>query len=364
MSSKAIRMFKAPDMTDATTNEMIGESATAVLELPLEESAAEKKKAQTDVREWTRLQEFAQGQIDKFLQLVPSVLRDEDHLATHKLRVTCRRVEHVLDLLYPKPRPGYAREFQRNVKRCRHAVGEIRNCDVLLSLCESSIARHDSDREAWQAALEYLKDRRARHTPKVLKELGGIEFSSHYLKIKRDLNSAVVSVDGSNPHETNGNGRKHWDVELMRRSLALSAAQRWRIFEAEVAKSRRNPCEPVIHGVRIAAKRLKYVVELMTELDIAGSPEILAWITTVQHAIGEWHDLEVLEHMMLKVLAHKKFLRGRRELVSPIEKLILKNKAIKLTSEESFARMTSASSEYRNAQLWIGGLRSTARPRN
>src|SRR5881296_1043925 len=87
-----------------------------------------------------------------------------------------------------------------------------------------------------------------------------------------------------------------------------------------------EPRAPVVHGVRIAAKRLRYLIEVFEEFKVAGSAEALAWLRCLQQHLGDWHDFEVLEELMIEMVARPAFLRDHLELALGVEKLILKNR--------------------------------------
>src|SRR5579864_7327982 len=89
--------------------------------------------------EWTKLRKIALRQMDKFIDLLPVVLRNEDLTAVNRMRVTCRRLEEILDLIYVKPRPGHIKKLRRRLKLCRHTLGKLRNCDALLEVANNAI---------------------------------------------------------------------------------------------------------------------------------------------------------------------------------------------------------------------------------
>jgi len=71
---------------------------------PVEESAAAR-----DEEEWKKVRELAQKQLDRFMSFEPKVLRGDDPEAIHDMRVASRRLQQILDLVYPKPRSRDAR---------------------------------------------------------------------------------------------------------------------------------------------------------------------------------------------------------------------------------------------------------------
>lgn len=343
------------------TSQITGSSALTVLDPPTVQPRSGVGVPNQEPWQWARLRKLARHQMDKLLSLVPEVLRDDSRMAVHKLRVTSRRVEQILDLLYPKLRPRHIRKLRRNVKRCRRAVGELRDCDVLLSLAKDSITHASAvDKHAWEAVSDYLIRRRSRKAPSVFRNVSRIKLAPSYIELRNDLDSSTISSSMVSKREVAKLG-SDWGPGLVRLRLVRSLERRWRELDAAMQESRCEPSEAVIHGVRIATKRLRYLVEVTEKFDIAGSSEVLGWLRTVQQAIGEWHDLEVLQHMMSRMLVRDVSLRDRPELVRQIEKLVYQNREIKRAAEAKFASMTRNSIGYRNAQKWVAGrLRSPA----
>jgi CHAD domain-containing protein len=287
--------------------------------------------------------------------LVPRVLEDKDSDAAHKMRVASRRLEQILLLIYSKPLPAYARKLRREAKRSRRMLGDLADCDVLLQIAERSLA-HDPtrDADAWKALARFLEQRRTRIVSRILPRLKQIDFVPLVAKFERDLEDSGVRL------RVHCNGRLQAlspakAEQIVRQRTLHSLAHLWREFESMVEESQEDPCEKVIHGVRIKTKRLRNLVEVMKKLGTAGSPETLTRLRDLQRAIGEWHDMEVLEHRTSKMLLHKKFVREHLELAVEIEQLFLRNREIKRASEEEFRRMTINSQDYQEIKNWVAG---------
>ena len=90
---------------------------------------------------WQRVPELARRQLDILISLQPKVLRGDDPDAIHDMRVASRRLQQILDLLYPKPRPQKIRKLRRIIRRARTTLSGVRNCDVLLQRVEKLLAR-------------------------------------------------------------------------------------------------------------------------------------------------------------------------------------------------------------------------------
>ena len=114
--------------------------------------------------------------------------------------------------------------------------------------------------------------------------------------------------------------------------------------------------------MRIAAKRVRYLVEVLSEFDVAGSAEVLDWLRKLQQHLGDWHDLEVLEQMLVEMVARPKFLRNHLDIAIRVEKLVLRNRTAKKRYVEKYFRMTLDSPESRFLNEWVGNLLAAGAP--
>lgn len=299
--------------------------------------------------EWTKLRKLALRRMDKFIELVPVVLRDDDLTAVNRMRVYCRRLEEVLDLIYVKPRPSHIKKLRRRMELCRRTLGKLRNCDALLAAADNSIANRHPDGAAWQALREHLQSIRAQTAARTLEKLGRVNLSVPYLRLKRDL---TLGPDEATNYE-HGNGTElHPEVAVIYARIIRSLDRHWRDFTDAVEKSHHDPCEHVIHGMRIAAKRLRYLAEVMNKLHIDGSIEALNWLKTLQRTIGIWHDLEIMERVLREIVRGKTF-HGDQMMAAQIDRVIRHNREIKKASTQRFFQMTRHSREYLQVKQWV-----------
>jgi CHAD domain-containing protein len=105
--------------------------------------------------------------------------------------------------------------------------------------------------------------------------------------------------------------------------------------------------------VRIAAKRVRYLIEVIREFNVAGAARTLARLRALQQLLGDWHDLEVLEQMMIEMLARPQFLRDHLELAMGVERLILRIRRHKQTHRQRYFRMTRDSEVYQQMRDWV-----------
>ena len=298
---------------------------------------------------WAKVRKIALRQMDKFIDLLPPVLRHEDLTAVNEMRVSCRRLEEILDLIYGKPRPGHIKKLRRRLQLCRRTLGELRNCDALLAVADNAVATRRTETDAWKALSEYLRPLRARTAVVTLQKLGHLNLATPYLRIKRDF-------DLSNEQRLNQGVTKEKsqaETAIVYQRVVNSLASRWREFAVAVERSHDDPCEHVIHRMRIAAKRLRYLTEVMGKLHIAGSTETLNWLKSLQGTIGVWHDLEIMERMLREIVTHRKSFKVEHLTAEHITRLIHHNSLIKKKSADMFFQMTRKSDHYLQVKRWV-----------
>jgi CHAD domain-containing protein len=306
--------------------------------------------------EWAKLRKMTLKQMDKFMALVPLVLRDEDLTSVNGIRITCRRLEQILELVYAKPRPRHIKRLRRRLKLCRQTLGTLRNCEAMLAWAERSIAGNDPYMEAWRGLREYLCSRRRPTAQQSLEKLGRVNVALPYLRIKRDLAMDTDQLRGSNGGIAN---LALTPAELVRQQITRSLRHRWRELEARLDRSHTDPSTHVVHGVRIAAKRLRCLIEVMSKLHMEGSAEVMEWLKSLQKTIGLWHDLEILEKMLRGILLNRESLRMSAAVTIQIEDLIQNNRTIKKASSQQFFMMTRRSADFDNVKKWVDGILHT-----
>jgi CHAD domain-containing protein len=297
-----------------------------------------------------KVRDLALRQLNRFISYEAKVLKGDDADAIHDMRVSSRRLQQVLDLLYPKPRPQELRRMRRQIRRCRVALGDVRNGDVLLELVGKSLGRKRSAwREAGTAVQHYLLMRRSESFLRAMRKIGKINLAVFYVNLKEFL-LRDKAHDHPADHHHHGAGGARTGIA---RDLTTALESTWNRFEEQVAESHRHPRPEVIHGARIATKRLRYLLEVYHEFGVAGSADALAWLRQLQKHLGDWHDLEVLEQMMVEMVARPEFLREHLSLAMEVEKLILRNRKNKATLEEKYSRMSRESADIRRLKEWV-----------
>jgi CHAD domain-containing protein len=303
--------------------------------------------AQAASREWEKVRQLALKHLDRFISLESKVLQGNDREAIHDMRVASRRLQQVLDLIYPPPARGISR-LRRKIRRSRRVLSEVRNCDVQLDRVESVLAsKRVTHRRAWEAVRLYLTERRGKAFDKALSRLSKVNLAVFYVRLKSHLNSNGVQT------RSESESRVALPTEEFYQRIHQGLEKVWGDFETRIEDSHHDSQPGVIHGARIAAKRLRYAVEVIREFNVPGTDATLNWLRSLQQQLGDWHDLEILEDMMIEMVARPAFLRGHLEVAMEVEKLILRNRTVKKTYLERYARMTRDAAGIERVRHWV-----------
>jgi CHAD domain-containing protein len=212
-----------------------------------------------------------------------------------------------------------------------------------------------SDREAWTAVKQHLQERRSESFSRAIRKLSKVNLAVFYMRAKEILDRLKPTPDQDHgSHPLVQPDRPALEPFPARLTQALVVA--WREFEKQVAASHRETTTPSIHAARICAKRLRYLLEVVNQFGIPGSSGALTWLRKIQQHLGDWHDMEVLEEMIIEMIAKPEFLRDQLPLAMATEKLILRNRTIKRGFREKYFQMTLDLPNYQGIKNWAEGL--------
>jgi CHAD domain-containing protein len=189
----------------------------------------------------------------------------------HDLRVALRRLEEVTRLFGPLLPERAVRRLRRRSRSIRWSLGPVRSADVTTGLLREIERTAKPDlrpsvrrlRRAAAGRARRLREKKSRAMP----DLGP------RLRILRK--------------------RLPGDGAALRRGAARVLEQR----VAEVAEARRGCARggrDAFHDLRIAARRLRYVLEAIGEMGYAGTEGAIAGARRLQERLGRLRDEELL----------------------------------------------------------------------
>jgi CHAD domain-containing protein len=245
------------------------------------------------------------------LQKYHAAALDSDEVeAIHKLRVTTRKLQASLDLLEIGEDKKGIGKLKKRLRNLRRKLSEVRNYDVFLILLEQEAADRGSLHYPFESLKRELKHRRKVRSAKIRKPIQSV-------KIDDFAKSLGLSLKPQEDHPGKA------DDEAQSQSLSLAhIADHQAILQhtadridqrldeflllARQALPTTHPEE--LHQLRIAAKRLRYLLELASETGYDGSVAALNWLRALQDRIGDWHDLEAIEAEIINIVSRKKFI--------------------------------------------------------
>ena len=222
-----------------------------------------------------------------------------DTEGVHDMRVASRRLRSALkDFLPHVRRRGRFDEAREGLKRLARALGEVRDQDVAIGELEK--LRQDAPPEALAGLEQIMAERVGRRAEArerlerslTEKALGGLreEFEGALEDATRQKRRRKKGREGEGDGGDGGHesGRSKSFRELGR-AVILHA---WEELEG-LSRSLYRPLKPRrLHKMRIAAKRLRYALELFAPCYGGATKAFAEEVAELQGALGELHDCD------------------------------------------------------------------------
>jgi CHAD domain-containing protein len=202
--------------------------------------------------------------------------------AVHDARVATRRLREVVPIVTVGHEDRKSARLRRRLRKLTRALGPVRELDVASKLFDDREGRRRSPGVA--ALRRHLRDERdkaferlerAFDRPRAERLLARLGKLDEHLREGPDMASDA-------------------DLERARRALADSAIERARQLGDAIAASGAIFIVERVHAVRIAAKRLRYALELAGELRLVPTGALVSRLRRIQDVLGDLHDLDVL----------------------------------------------------------------------
>jgi CHAD domain-containing protein len=231
--------------------------------------------------------------VKKFVALAPEVSADSSPKTVHDVRVWSRRLQQAVSTLFPKPRSGKVRRLRRTPRRIRRALGEWRNCDVLLEMVakQQRHTRSESKRRAWALVRDYLMQKRSKEVVRAGKKLLREDLGNYAARAQRLL--------AQSPEE---------GAEILLKRLRDSVEGAWTEWQSALTRAQETRAVADLHAFRIATKVLRYRTELLYDLGYRDVKVQLKWLADLQEVLGVWHDRQVLHQAVAEALGRAEFL--------------------------------------------------------
>jgi CHAD domain-containing protein len=217
-----------------------------------------------------------------------------DGRGVHQARVATRRLREVTPVAIDV-RHGRGARLMRRLRRLTRAVGPVplgpvRELDVALTLVDArAVGRSAPGAVALRAHLTALRAEAFESLTDVWDSARARRLLAKLMRLRDEARAEPVTADGAlRPR--------------VRRALTQGLLDRAKALRRAVDDSGALLIVERIHAVRIAAKRLRYALELAGELQLLRTAALVSSLRAVQDALGELHDLDVLRRHAARVL--------------------------------------------------------------
>jgi CHAD domain-containing protein len=282
------------------------------------------------------LTRLVRNRLKKFVTLAPQVRANAEAIIIHDARVWSRRLQQAIDALFPKPRTAKVRRLRRTPRRIRRALGEWRNCDVLLEIVAHRRTRSDAKRQAWALVRDYLSQKRAKEVARASKRLLREDLGDYAARAERVLRQAA----DENP-------------DILMQRLGDSVQQSQIAWQASLSRARETRAASDLHGLRIATKVLRYRTELLYALGVKHLKPKLKWLAALQEVLGVWHDRQVFHRAVAEALARAEVLLSETQAVRILLLELEKERSLQAKEVEKIFRLAIEPAE--NHQMESSG---------
>jgi CHAD domain-containing protein len=203
-----------------------------------------------------------------------------DVSAVHKARVASRRLREAVPVVLTDVPARKAKRLARGFRRITRALGPVREIDVTIGVLETTATRFPEAAASLQVVADHLHAERDRRREEMLGRLENVDADRLVSKVD------TIGGTASQPAAV--------ALSVSRAVLAVRMVRRARDLHQAVAAAGALYAPEPLHAVRIAAKKLRYAMELARELRLVPSRRPLRQLEHMQDTLGQLHDLQIL----------------------------------------------------------------------
>jgi CHAD domain-containing protein len=233
-------------------------------------------------RETTRLLQRLSRALKRHL---PAAVKGNDR-GVHQARVTTRRLREAVPVLATGLKGSKAGKAGRKIRRLTRALGTVRELDVTLALLDELARSPHVPRNAVEDVRACVVAERDAKRKVMLERLERVDAG----KLDRRLESVGVALQ-----EATG--------EPWRKALAARLLKRGRHLSEAMDAAGHMYAPERLHVVRIAAKKLRYGLELAADSGVTEAAAHVRTLKRAQDMLGKLHDLQVLQAHVAAVQA-------------------------------------------------------------
>jgi CHAD domain-containing protein len=198
--------------------------------------------------------------------------------AIHQARVATRRVRAALPIV---TRGSRRRKLKKSFTRVTRALGGVRELDVAVLTLDELVSDPSVPTEGLVQLRGILQEERQR----LYSEMNAI---LQHVDLDRLQRKTLAAAERDAEHDS-----EQSDLKRLK-SVIKRAGKRALDLQAAIENAGNIYLADRLHQVRIAVKKLRYVLEIARELSRSRASARIRMLKNVQDLLGRMHDLEVL----------------------------------------------------------------------
>lgn len=239
---------------------------------------------------WVAARTLLAIRVDDFFRRWKKVRETFDPEDIHDLRVSSRRLREGLLLFTPNYPPDAVSRVVKKVRKVTRILGQMRNTDeALIFFRELSEELDSPSRESLAALIALFEEQRNGERKKLKEGLSALDPAAMNSLFTRTVNSPRLFSplpNGIDPFMHLSAFARESMEQRLADLLALVPAAR---DEENIAAQ---------HQLRIAVKRYRYRLEIISFLIASGYEELYGEVKNYQETLGKMHDLDVFAEIV------------------------------------------------------------------
>jgi CHAD domain-containing protein len=231
---------------------------------------------------------YLQHQLQKFQKELAGVRSADRIESVHDARVTSRRIRagiRFFDTCFP---PQNTRKWLKQFRRIAKKLSQARDTDVLIAHVEKLLSKPDDKQKPYQRGINRLllrlKQRRAKLQSKIVKSVDIFNARAVAGDMHGEIQKTLFNFKGRLIPLRSHFVFQHSDVQIKKQLEALLSHQ----------DSLTNPLDKTgHHQMRIAAKNLRYTLEICDAAFEGGLKKFILAVKKIQTLLGDLHDRDV-----------------------------------------------------------------------
>ena len=207
---------------------------------------------------------------------LPGAVGGDAH-GVHQARVASRRLREAVPVLTSDVKGTKSGKALGKIRRLTGALGTVRELDVTIQILDTLVAKESLPRPALEAVRGRVVTERDERRAVMLKRLERVNLEK--------LDRRLASMDGVVAEAGSEAWRDALGARMLKRSKALATA---------IAAAGHMYSPEQLHQVRIAAKKLRYAMELAFDAGVKTASAPVRAVKRAQETLGRLHDLQVL----------------------------------------------------------------------